>query len=77
MTLLAACAPTRFETQSDIPQPLIEKIPVVVGVYMPPEATAITAATPGISDCLDIGDAGLCGGLWAAAGCTPGLGAAA
>src|SRR6266702_3414760 len=28
-----------------------------------PEATAITAATPGISDCFDIGDAGLCGGL--------------
>src|SRR5258705_5382128 len=28
-----------------------------------PEATAITAAIPGISDCFDIGDAGLCGGL--------------
>src|SRR6266481_6455220 len=27
-----------------------------------PEATAMTAAIPGISDCLDIGDAGLCGG---------------
>src|SRR6266852_8072720 len=27
-----------------------------------PEATAITAAIPGISDCFDIGDAGLCGG---------------
>src|SRR3984885_15078990 len=27
-----------------------------------PEATAITAATPGISDCFDIGDTGLCGG---------------
>ncbi len=40
MTLLAACAPTRFETQSDIPQPLIEKIPVVVGVHMPLEFTA-------------------------------------
>ena len=26
-----------------------------------PEATAITAAMPGISDCFDIGDAGLCG----------------
>jgi hypothetical protein len=33
--LLSACAPTRFETQSDIPQPLIEKIPIAVGVYMP------------------------------------------
>src|SRR5437879_10540432 len=27
-----------------------------------PEATAMTAAIPGISDCFDIGDAGLCGG---------------
>src|SRR3984885_9597266 len=27
-----------------------------------PEAPAITAATPGISDCFDIGDTGLCGG---------------
>jgi hypothetical protein len=34
---LAACTPTRFETQTDMPQPLIEKIPVVVGVYMPRE----------------------------------------
>lgn len=40
MTLLAACAPTRFETQSDIPQPLIEQIPVVIGVHMPLEFTA-------------------------------------
>ncbi len=38
--LLAACAPTRFETQSDIPQPLIEKIPITVGVHMPLEFTA-------------------------------------
>jgi hypothetical protein len=37
--LLAACAPTRFEAQTDIPPPLIEKIPVVVGVYMPLEFT--------------------------------------
>jgi hypothetical protein len=34
---LAACAPTRFETQTDMPQPLIEKIPIVVGVHMPRE----------------------------------------
>lgn len=34
---LTACTPTRFETQTDMPQPLIEKIPVVVGVYMPRE----------------------------------------
>src|SRR5436309_5140389 len=27
-----------------------------------PEATAIMAAIPGISDCFDIGDTGLCGG---------------
>src|SRR3981189_1452613 len=27
-----------------------------------PEATAMTAAMPGISDCFDIGDAGLCAG---------------
>src|SRR6476659_5117478 len=27
-----------------------------------PEATAMTAAIPGISDCFDIGDPGLCGG---------------
>ena len=40
MTLLAACAPTKFETQSDIPQPLIEKIPITVGVHMPLEFTA-------------------------------------
>ena len=39
LTLLAACAPTKFETQADIPQPLIEKIPVVIGVHMPLEFT--------------------------------------
>jgi hypothetical protein len=35
--LAAACAPTRFETATDVPPPLIEKIPVVVGVYLPLE----------------------------------------
>ena len=35
--LSAACAPTRFETATDVPQPLIEKIPVVVGVHLPLE----------------------------------------
>jgi hypothetical protein len=40
LALLAACAPTRFETQSDIPQPLIEKIPIVIGVHMPLEFTS-------------------------------------
>jgi len=39
LALLAACAPTQFEAQSDIPQPLIEKIPVVIGVHMPLEFT--------------------------------------
>ena len=39
LALLAACAPTRFETQSDLPMPLIEKIPVVVGVHLPLEFT--------------------------------------
>jgi hypothetical protein len=36
--LLPACKPTQFETTSDnIPQPLIERIPVVVGVHIPAE----------------------------------------
>jgi hypothetical protein len=35
--LAAACTPTRFEATNDIPQPLIEKIPVVVGVHLPLE----------------------------------------
>src|SRR3954454_4948410 len=37
-----------------------------------PDATAITAATPGISDCFAIGEAGLCGGRCEETGCTPG-----
>src|ERR1700704_1942354 len=37
-----------------------------------PEATAMTAAMPGISDCFDIGDEGLCGGLCDDTGATPG-----
>src|SRR6267142_2196017 len=36
-----------------------------------PEATAMTAAIPGISDCFDIGDAGLCGGRCDETGGTP------
>jgi hypothetical protein len=38
-----------------------------------PEATAITAATPGISACRDIGEPapGCCGGLCDETGCTP------
>src|ERR1700675_1276514 len=37
-----------------------------------PEATAMTAAIPGISDCFDIGDTGLCGGRRDETGATPG-----
>src|SRR6266436_3903141 len=50
------------------------RLSAVVDLPTPPlpEATAMTAATPGISDCLDIGDAGLCGGLCDDTGCTPG-----
>jgi hypothetical protein len=33
----AACAPTRFETATDVPPPLIEKIPIAIGVHMPLE----------------------------------------
>jgi hypothetical protein len=33
--LLAGCAPTRFEVESSIPPPLVARIPVVVGVYLP------------------------------------------
>src|SRR5438445_10788030 len=49
------------------------RLSAVVDVPTPPwpEATAMTAATPGISACLDIGEAGLCGGLCADTGCTP------
>jgi hypothetical protein len=39
LVVLAACAPTRFEAKTDIPPPLIEKIPVVIGVHMPLEFT--------------------------------------
>jgi hypothetical protein len=35
--LTTACAPTRFEASSDIPQPLLERIPVVVGMHLPQE----------------------------------------
>jgi hypothetical protein len=34
---LVACTPTRFETTSDVPAPLIAKIPVVIGVHLPLE----------------------------------------
>jgi hypothetical protein len=33
----AGCGPTRFETTTEVPQPLIEKIPVTIGVHLPLE----------------------------------------
>jgi hypothetical protein len=40
-TLLAlgpsGCVPTRFETTSEVPPPLIQKIPITVGVHLPLE----------------------------------------
>jgi hypothetical protein len=36
-TVLSSCIPTRFETESVIPAPLVTKIPIVVGVYMSEE----------------------------------------
>ena len=37
LALLAACGTTEFEAKPVIPPPLVTKIPVVVGVYVPPE----------------------------------------
>lgn len=37
LALLAACGTTQFETKPSIPAPLVEKIPVVVGVHIPAE----------------------------------------
>jgi len=34
--LLAGCAPTQFEVRSVIPPPLVTRIPVVVGLHLPP-----------------------------------------
>ena len=51
------------------------RLSAVVDLPTPPlpDATAMTAATPGISDCLDIGEAAApCGGRCAETGCTPG-----
>jgi hypothetical protein len=35
VVLLGGCAPTRFEVQPTIPPPLVTRIPVVVGLYVP------------------------------------------
>src|SRR5205085_5642866 len=50
------------------------RLSAVVDLPTPPlpEATAMTAAMPGISACFDIGEAAPCGGRCAATGCTPG-----
>ncbi len=37
LALLAGCGTTQFEAQHAIPEPLVERIPVVVGVYLSPE----------------------------------------
>jgi hypothetical protein len=37
LALLAGCGPTRFEAQPVVPQPLIPRIPVVVGMHLPAE----------------------------------------
>jgi len=35
LALLAACTTTQFEAETVIPQPLVTRIPVIVGVYVP------------------------------------------
>jgi len=40
LALLAACGTTEFEAKPSIPAPLVEKIPVVVGVHIPAEFRA-------------------------------------
>ena len=37
LALLAGCGTTEFEAKPAIPTPLVEKIPVAVGIYMAPE----------------------------------------
>ena len=37
LALFAGCGTTEFEARPAIPTPLVEKIPVVIGVYMAPE----------------------------------------
>jgi hypothetical protein len=37
LALLAGCGTTQFEAKTAIPPPLVERIPVVVGVYLSPE----------------------------------------
>ena len=37
---LASCITTQFEAETSIPAPLVTRIPIVVGVYFPPEFKA-------------------------------------
>jgi hypothetical protein len=37
LAAVAGCAPTRFETTAEVPPPLIDKIPITVGVHLPLE----------------------------------------
>jgi hypothetical protein len=37
LVVAAACSPTRFETATDVPPPLIEKIPITIGTHLPLE----------------------------------------
>jgi hypothetical protein len=37
LALVAGCGTTQFEVQPRIPTPLVTRIPIVVGVYLPPE----------------------------------------
>jgi hypothetical protein len=34
---LAACGPTKFEAELNVPPPLVSKIPIAIGVYLPEE----------------------------------------
>ena len=34
---IVGCTPTRFETTADVPAPLIDKIPITIGVHLPLE----------------------------------------
>ena len=37
LVVAAACSPTRFEAATDVPAPLIEKIPITIGTHLPLE----------------------------------------
>ena len=33
--LVSGCGPTKFEVELNVPPPLVSRIPIVVGVYVP------------------------------------------